>query len=347
MFFVDNNWLHAEEKSALEAARENLSNKDPAVREKAEKEERRLVVLSVERNKEVIAACSGPGAASEACKQKRTEAVLAQMGYEDGPYNSKYKDAYPDEYQHISAILDQTSQKTQDQLAVRDAVAANLAKTYDISLEEAYKKYDRYAATRDVIAIVGGTIGGIGVANRIPGEKPAGQSGHIDKGGTGLDIKQLPDANGKNHLTAVKGDATIPVDKIELYMRGKAYGDLGNLNNKLNRLRDERMANPSAFDKNPEKVNEWKLVNNQIHNVQRSQAMANDLNRIGIVDTPKNNQMIMGELLDTAKNITPENRKTSIVLTGENGGSVRITATWAILPDGSKRLSTVQTGAFK
>lgn len=111
----------------LEAARENLSSKDPAVREKAEKEEKRLVVLSVERDKDVIAACNGPGAGSDTCKQKRTETVLAQMGYEDGPYNSKYKDAYPDEYQHISDILNATSQKTQDLLAIRDAVAQNLA----------------------------------------------------------------------------------------------------------------------------------------------------------------------------------------------------------------------------
>jgi len=128
-------------------------------------------VLSVERDKDVIAACSGPGAGSEACKQKRTEAVLAQMGYEDGPYNSKYKDAYADEYQHINDILNVTSQKTQDQLAIRDAVAQNLAEKDNISLADAYKKYDRYAATRDVIAIVGGTIGGVGVANRIPGDK--------------------------------------------------------------------------------------------------------------------------------------------------------------------------------
>ncbi|WP_312631786.1 VENN motif pre-toxin domain-containing protein [Pantoea piersonii] len=29
------------------------------------------------------------------------------------------------------------------------------------------------------------------------------------------------------------------------------------------------------------------------------------------------------------------------------GDSIRVYATWTILPDGSKRLSTVQTGAFK
>ncbi|MEJ5066245.1 hypothetical protein WH279_22600 [Erwinia sp. MYb375] len=33
-----------------------------------------------------------------------------------------------------------------------------------------------------------------------------------------FEINSLPDANGKNHVTAVKNDATIPVDKIELYI---------------------------------------------------------------------------------------------------------------------------------
>ncbi|WP_311779078.1 MULTISPECIES: hypothetical protein [Pantoea] len=37
---------------------------------------------------------------------------------------------------------------------------------------------------------------------------------------------------------------------------------------------------------------------------------------------------------------------TACVVAGK-GGSVRVYATWTILPDGSKRLSTVQTGAFK
>ncbi|OON33526.1 hypothetical protein BTJ39_24195 [Izhakiella australiensis] len=165
---VENNWLHADEKSALEAARAKLNSQDPAERAKARAEEKQLVALSVERDKDVISACSGTLAGSDACKQKRAEAVLALMGYEDGPYNSKYKNAYPDEYLHIGEILDQTSQKTQDQRLVRDAVAQSLAKRDEIPLSEAYRKYDRYTATRDFIGIVGGAVGGIAMAERIP-----------------------------------------------------------------------------------------------------------------------------------------------------------------------------------
>lgn len=69
------------------------------------------------------------------------------------------------------------------------------------------------------------------------------------------------------------------------------------------------------------------------------------LNNAGIINTPKNNSMIMDKLLDSAHTVTTANRKTYVVVTGPNG-NVRVYATWAVLPDGSKRLSTVQAGAF-
>lgn len=56
--------------------------------------------------------------------------------------------------------------------------------------------------------------------------------------------------------------------------------------------------------------------------------------------------MIVYELLKSANNVTPNNRRTSIVINGSKG-NVRVYGTWTILPDGSKRLSTVEAGAFK
>lgn len=74
--------------------------------------------------------------------------------------------------------------------------------------------------------------------------------------------------------------------------------------------------------------------------------MARVLNNAGIQDNAKNNAMIMDNLLNSASGVTPSNRETSIVVSGP-GGNVRIYATWKLLPDGSKRLATVKTGAFK
>jgi filamentous hemagglutinin len=162
----------------------------------------------------------------------------------------------------------------------------------------------------------------------------------------GFDIKQLPDANGKNHITAVKGDAKIPVDKIELYMRGKASGDLEVLQKEYNALKDSKIANQSLFAKDPSNAVRLKQLSDQMHNIERSRDMDRVLNNAGIPNTPANNSMIMDKLLDSATGVTPANRQTSVVVSGDSG-SVRVYATWTILPDGSKRLSTVQTGAFK
>ncbi|NHB60016.1 hypothetical protein [Photorhabdus sp. RW14-46] len=61
-----------------------------------------------------------------------------------------------------------------------------------------------------------------------------------------FEIKSLPDMHGKEHITAVKGDAKIPVDpvdKVELYMRGKAEGDLDALKKEYNALKELRIKN--------------------------------------------------------------------------------------------------------
>ncbi|WP_282183124.1 VENN motif pre-toxin domain-containing protein, partial [Photorhabdus hindustanensis] len=164
-----------------------------------------------------------------------------------------------------------------------------------------------------------------------------------------FEIKSLPDMHGKEHITAVKGDASIPVSKIESWLRGKAAGDLEALKAREMVLINEKRDNQRAFAKDPTKADELKKIQKHIEGIGRSRTMAKDLEIIGIHDTKENNTLIMNKLLDSAKTATPENRWTSIVLKSRNGNdeSVRIKAVWTILPDGSKRLSTVTTGRFK
>ncbi len=151
--------------------------------------------------------------------------------------------------------------------------------------------------------------------------------------GNKLDIRLLPDANGKNHSTAVKGDAKIPVDKIELYMRGKASGDLESLQKEYKSLKDAKISSQKEFVKDPNNAKKMEMLEKQIHNIERSQDMARVLDQAGIVNTASNNSMIMDKLLDSAQGATPSNRQTSVVVSGPNG-NVRVYATWTILPDG-------------
>ena len=117
--------------------------------------------------------------------------------------------------------------------------------------------------------------------------------------GNKLDIRPLPDINGKDHLTAVKGDAKIPVDKIELYMRGKASGDLEALHKEYNSLKDMQIQSQKEFAKNPANAVRLKQVTDQMHNIERSRDMDRVLVNAGIHNTPENNSIIMDKLLDS------------------------------------------------
>jgi hypothetical protein len=95
------------------------------------------------------------------------------------------------------------------------------------------------------------------------------------------------------------------------------------------------------FDTDP--TNEIKLprFKNQHHNYQRSQAMKQNLESIGLTDTPENNKRITNHLLEVGKTATLNNRIwIPSVLEGPNG-KLPVNSTWKILDDGKKYLTTL------
>ncbi|MBZ6395367.1 MAG: VENN motif pre-toxin domain-containing protein [Pantoea sp.] len=336
---VENNWLHVNEKTELEIAKQKLRSNDPAEREQAQQKINDLREKDISRDKKVMDACGNGRAASPGCASARLEAYSAKNEYETGNYNNKVSDMYPDAYGQIVSLLNITSVDAQNQQQVKDAMV-NYAMS-QFGLDKA--KAEQYVSTYDGMKIVAASMTpviGSAAASKI--EALAGKQ----RLSNSFEVSSLPDANGKNHITAVKGDAKIPVDKIELYMRGKASGDLDLLKKEYNSLKDLQISNQKEFAKTLGAREKLNKLNDQIHNVERSQEMARVLNNAGIQDNAKNNAMIMDNLLNSASGVTPSNRETSIVVSAP-GGNVRIYATWKLLPDGSKRLATVKTGAFK
>ncbi|WP_235207341.1 hemagglutinin repeat-containing protein [Pectobacterium brasiliense] len=338
---VENNYLSVSEKSELEIAKQKLrDSKDPAEREQAEKDVARLTELDISRDGAVLVACGNGAAGSAACAAARLEAYQAKAEYENtGNYNSRASQQYGDAYSQIVNLLNITSVDAQNQQQVKDAMVNYAMQMLGVDKATA----EQYVSTYDGMKIVAASIApviGSAAASKI--EALAGKQQLSNN----FEVSSLPDANGKNHITAVKGDAKIPVDKIELYMRGKASGDLEVLQKEYNTLKDSQVANQSLFAKDPSNAVRLKQLSDQIHNIERSRDMDRVLNNAGISNTPTNNSMIMDKLLDSATSVTPANRQTSVVVSGDSG-SVRVYATWTILPDGSKRLSTVQAGAFK
>ncbi|MCW0314776.1 hypothetical protein NG830_10285 [Pantoea ananatis] len=328
------------EKTELELAKQKLQNsKDPAEREQAQQKLNELNELDISRDQKVIEACGNGNAASAACAEARLEVIASKGEYETGQYNNKVSDMYPDAYGQIVNLLNITSVDAQNQQQVKDAMVNYTMQQLGVDKATA----EQYVSTYDGMQIVAASMTpviGSAAASKI--EALAGKQ----RLSSNFEINSLPDANGKNHVTAVKGDAKIPVDKIELYMRGKASGDLESLQKEYNALKDAKISSQKDFAKDPSNAVRLKQVPDQIHNIERSRDMDRVLNNAGIPNTPTNNSMIMDKLLDSAQGATSANRKTSVVVSGPNG-NVRVNATWTILPDGSKRLATVQTGAFK
>ncbi|MGA9618600.1 MAG: hemagglutinin repeat-containing protein [Serratia proteamaculans] len=337
---VENNYLSVSEKTELEIAKQTLKNsKDPAEREKAQQKYDALLEKDISSDKAVIAACSNGQAASAACAGERLKVIAAKGGYETGNYNNQASDMYPDAYGQIVNLLNITSVDAQNQQQVKDAMVNYAMVQFGVDKATA----ESYVETYDGMKIVAASMTPIiGAAASSKIEALAGKQ----RLSNSFEVSSLPDANGKNHITAVKGDAKIPVDKIELYMRGKASGDLESLQTEYNSLKDAKISNQKEFAKDPSNAKRMEVLEKQIHNVERSQDMARVLEQAGIVNTASNNSMIMDKLLDSAQSATSANRQTSVVVSGPNG-NVRVYATWTILPDGTKRLSTVNTGAFK
>ncbi|NGI67689.1 VENN motif pre-toxin domain-containing protein, partial [Escherichia coli] len=337
---VENNYLSVSEKTELEIAKQTLKNsKDPAEREKAQQKYDALLEKDISSDKAVIAACSNGQAASAACAGERLRVIAAKGGYETGNYNNQASDMYPDAYGQIVNLLNITSVDAQNQQQVKDAMVNYAMVQFGVDRATAQAYVETYDGMKVVAASMAPVIGAA-AASKI--EVLAGKQ----RLSNSFEVSSLPDANGKNHITAVKGDAKIPVDKIELYMRGKASGDLDSLQTEYNSLKDARISSQKEFAKDPNNAKRMEVLEKQIHNIERSQDMARVLEQAGIVNTASNNSMIMDKLLDSAQGVTSANRKTSVVVSGPNG-NVRIYATWTILPDGTKRLSTVNTGAFK
>lgn len=337
---VENNYLSVPEKTELGIAKQTLKNSnDPAEREKAQQKYDALLEKDISSDKAVIAACSNGQAASVACAGERLKVIAAKGGYETGNYNNQVSDMCPDANGQIVNLLNITSVDAQNQQQVKNAMVNYAMVQFGVDKATAESYVETYDGMKVVAASMAPVIGAA-AASKI--EALAGKQ----RLSNSFEVSSLPDANGKNHITAVKDDAKIPIDKIELYMRGKASGDLESLQSAYNSLKDAKISNQKEFAKDPSNAVNLKQLSDQIHSIERSRDMDRVLNNAGISNTPANNSMIIDKLLDSAQSATPSNRQTSVVVSGTNG-NVRISATWTILPDGTKRLSTVKTGAFK
>lgn len=107
---------------------------------------------------------------------------------------------------------------------------------------------------------------------------------------------------------------------------------------RIDELKNIRKLETEDFTKEMKK--ELQECEDRLHNYQRSQEMSNTLKEAGIEDTIENNQMIVGNLFDAAKEVTEGNTEIISYIEGVNG-KVQVISRWKILPDGNPYLATV------
>lgn len=190
--------------------------------------------------------------------------IAAKGEYETGQYNNKVSDMYADSYGQIVNLLNITSVDAQNQQQVKDAMVDYAMTQFGLDKAKAEQYVSTYEGMQIVVASITPVIGSA-AASKIEAMAGKGSlSGNFE-------ISSLPDANGKNHITAMKGDAKIPVDKIELYMRGKASGDLESLHKEYSSLKDAKISSQKEFAKDPNNAKRMEVLEKQIHNIERSQ----------------------------------------------------------------------------
>lgn len=159
------------------------------------------------------------------------------------------------------------------------------------------------------------------------------------EGGNKLKIAEVIPP-GSTHPVKVytDGNAQINTGKIDTYIRGKIELDVKATTTRIDELKDIRKSNPENFTKEMKK--ELQNCEDMLHNYQRSQEMSKTLNTAGIEDTIENNQMIVENLFDAAKEVTDGNTEIISYIEGANG-KVQVISRWKVLPDDTRYLATV------
>jgi hypothetical protein len=156
----------------------------------------------------------------------------------------------------------------------------------------------------------------------------------------GLKIEEFTaPSTGKVIKTYVDRNAVVPVDKVEKFMRGNVQ----DVSSELKEMNKFKQQNRKLFDSDPANAKRLDKLKDMQKNYNRSKALNQNLESIGLNNTPENNKTIFKNLLEAGNNVTPETREWfPSILEGPNG-KLQMESTWKILDDGRKYLSTVVT----
>ena len=138
-----------------------------------------------------------------------------------------------------------------------------------------------------------------------------------------LQRSEITAPNGPTIRVVSQDNVVVPVDKVEVYARGGSPDPF----QELSALQAFKQQERKVFDLDPSNQIRIDQLKNMQHNFERSQAMAKNLESIGLHNTIENNDLILRNLLETGRSVTQENRVwVPGTLNGPNG-SLRVNST--------------------
>lgn len=141
---------------------------------------------------------------------------------------------------------------------------------------------------------------------------------------------------------AKRGSTLVPLGKVEIYAMGKVkMWD----KDEYNQLQEMKQKQRKEYDKDLINEQRLKKIKALKHNYERSQAMFESVKQVGMIDSVKDIEKIIDNLLDAGEEVTVDadytgRQKTSKI--DAPNGQLKIISTWKILPDSTKYLATIQ-----
>ena len=145
-------------------------------------------------------------------------------------------------------------------------------------------------------------------------------------------------ASGKKIVAYVKDGVAVPKDKVEVFMRGKVT----DVSEEFKELKALKQRSRKIFDADPNNALRLEKLAKMKKNYDRSIALRDNLESIGLGDTYEYNKMIFENLLDTGKKVTDGNTLwVESILEGPKG-KLKLESTWKQDVDGYVYLSTIK-----
>jgi hypothetical protein len=154
----------------------------------------------------------------------------------------------------------------------------------------------------------------------------------------GLEIVDVQAPNGKIIACAKQSSVLVPIDKVAIYAMGKVkkYPE-----EELRQLQKLKQKDRKSFDANSENERRLKEIKKMKRNDERSQEMFASIKKIGFADSVEDISTIIKHLLSIGEEVDIQSPVRHPSKLDGPLGKMQVLSTWAVLPDGTRYLSSI------